>query len=160
VLARATAPPGIALHRDGDPAAPVPVSQDVLVRITANLVENALRHAGTTVRVTVRAATDGECARLVVTDDGPGIPAAERDRVFARFTRLDGGRGRDSGGAGLGLAIVQELVRAAHGQVELQDAGPGLRVVVELGGAGGGRSGTVTALSPRAPHGSPDGPTR
>jgi len=160
VLARAAPPPGLDLQRDGDPAAPVPVPHDVLVRITANLVENALRHARTTVRVTATAATESEVARLIVTDDGPGIPAAERSRVFGRFTRLDGGRGRDSGGAGLGLAIVQELVRAAQGQVELQDAGPGLRVVVELGTTDAGRSGTVTAHSPPAPDGSPDGPTR
>jgi signal transduction histidine kinase len=72
--------------------------------------------------------------RLVVTvaDDGPGIPAADRDRVFDRFTRLDDARTRDSGGAGLGLAIVRELVRMHSGTVTLSDARPGLRVAVSL----------------------------
>ncbi|WP_082159405.1 ATP-binding protein [Micromonospora sp. HK10] len=73
---------------------------------------------------------------VTVTDDGPGIPAADRERVFERFTRLDDARARDDGGAGLGLAIVRELVRRAGGSVELADAGPGigsgLRVTVRL----------------------------
>ena len=69
---------------------------------------------------------------LSVTDDGPGIPAEDRERVFDRFTRIDSGRGRDSGGAGLGLAIVRELVRAHGGTVTLEDAEPGLRAVVTL----------------------------
>ena len=80
---------------------------------------------------------------ITVTDDGPGIPAADRDRVFERFTRLDDARARadgSEGGAGLGLAIVRELVRRHGGTVTLADAGPadrgtagpGLRVEVRL----------------------------
>jgi signal transduction histidine kinase len=77
-----------------------------------------------------------------VCDDGPGIPPGDRERVFDRFTRLDDGRARDAGGAGLGLAIVRELVRRHAGTVTLGDAEPGLRVEVrlpkssELSGAG------------------------
>jgi signal transduction histidine kinase len=67
-----------------------------------------------------------------VTDDGPGIPLADRERVFNRFTRLDDARARDAGGAGLGLAIVRELVRRHGGSVVLEDAAPGVRAEVRL----------------------------
>jgi signal transduction histidine kinase len=111
---------------------------DELRRVVANLVENAVRHARTGVRVS--AATDGDWAVVTVTDDGPGIPPADRGRVFERFTRLDDSRTRaDRGGAGLGLAIVRELVRRHGGTVALHDAGPvegtgqpGLRAEVRL----------------------------
>jgi signal transduction histidine kinase len=101
-----------------------------LRRVLTNLVDNAVRHARTGVCVTVRSAPAS--AVLSVTDDGPGVPAEDRERVFDRFTRLDPGRGRDAGGAGLGLAIVRELVRAHGGTVALEDAEPGLRAVVTL----------------------------
>ncbi|HEX6756229.1 MAG TPA: HAMP domain-containing sensor histidine kinase [Mycobacteriales bacterium] len=106
------------------------VDRGGLARALINLVDNAVRHASTAVEVSVGAGADG--AVLTVTDDGKGIPAAERDRVFDRFTRLDEGRDRESGGAGLGLAIVRELVRAHGGTVVLEDAEPGLRAVVTL----------------------------
>ncbi|MBQ1016562.1 HAMP domain-containing protein [Micromonospora sp. D93] len=71
---------------------------------------------------------------VTVTDDGPGIPVADRERVFDRFTRLDDGRARDDGGAGLGLAIVRELVRRAGGSITVTDAPVqrGLRVCLLL----------------------------
>jgi signal transduction histidine kinase len=107
---------------------------DALARILANLVDNAVRH--TTSEVVLEAGPggwSGPAYHLVtVTDDGPGIPAEDRDRVFDRFTRLDDARARDAGGAGLGLAIVQQLVRRQGGTVTLSDAAPGLRVEVRL----------------------------
>jgi signal transduction histidine kinase len=105
---------------------------DALHRVTANLVDNAVRHARG--KVVVSADRDGVYHRVTVTDDGPGIPAADRERVFERFTRLDDARARDAGGAGLGLAIVRELVRRHGGEVRLEDArpGPGLRAEVRL----------------------------
>ncbi|MDG4802018.1 HAMP domain-containing sensor histidine kinase [Micromonospora sp. WMMD980] len=107
-----------------------------LRRVLVNLVENALRHADARVELAVTG-PDGASHLVTVTDDGPGIPAADRERVFARFTRLDDARARDAGGAGLGLAIVRELVRRAGGTVELADAtpgavAPGLRATVRL----------------------------
>ena len=105
-------------------------ARDDLHRMTLNLMENAIRHtpAGTRVHATVEA--DGRQARLVVEDDGPGIPPELRDRVFERFVRGEGDRG---GSFGLGLSIVR-AVAASHGgtvRVESPTAG-GTRFVVEL----------------------------
>jgi signal transduction histidine kinase len=88
----------------GDPAG--------LRRLLRNLGDNAARHASTRVRFALDE-HDG-LVLLEVDDDGPGIPAADRTRVFERFVRLDDARARDDGGSGLGLAIVAELA-AAHG---------------------------------------------
>ena len=84
----------------GDPA--------LLAQLVRNLVDNAARHASSTVALSL------EDGLLAIEDDGPGIPEPERERVFERFVRLDEGRARDAGGSGLGLAIVRELA-AAHG---------------------------------------------
>ena len=101
-------------------------------RAVANLVDNAVRHAGTRVRLAVE--RRGPSVVLVVTDDGPGVPEAEREKVFERFARLDDARDRDAGGTGLGLPIVRELVRRQGGTVRLTDAqpGPGLRAEIHL----------------------------
>jgi signal transduction histidine kinase len=114
------------------PAAPLRTvgERDALGRVVANLLDNATRHAGERVLLSVTA--DGAYQKIEVSDDGPGIPAADRERVFHRFTRLDDARARDAGGSGLGLAIVRELVRRHGGTVTLSDAGPGLRVDVRL----------------------------
>ncbi|HZL73890.1 MAG TPA: ATP-binding protein [Propionibacteriaceae bacterium] len=91
------------------------VDADELHRAVGNLVDNAVRHARTQVEVTAR--VDLGWAVISVSDDGPGIPPEDRERIFERFTRLDDARGRGSGGAGLGLAIVRELVVRAGGTV-------------------------------------------
>ncbi|MFC6087102.1 sensor histidine kinase [Sphaerisporangium aureirubrum] len=100
-----------------------------LGRVVVNLLDNAVRHARSRVTVELRRR---DRAMVVVTDDGPGVPEADRERVFHRFTRLDDARSSDEGGAGLGLAIVRETVLAHGGSVHLEDAGPGLRAVVLL----------------------------
>ena len=110
--------------------------QDALARLLVNLLDNAVRHAASRVCASVR--EDGGWAVLTVTDDGPGIPPEDAERVFRRFARLDDARaraGEDSGGeegAGLGLAIVRSTAEAHGGSVSLGDAGPGLRAVVRL----------------------------
>jgi signal transduction histidine kinase len=98
---------------------PVMIKVDIgeLHRAVGNLVDNAVRHARTQVEVATR--VDQMRAVISVSDDGPGIAPEDRERVFERFTRLDDARGRNSGGAGLGLAIVRELVIRAGGTVEL-----------------------------------------
>ena len=116
------------------PAAPLRTrgERDAIGRVVANLLDNAVRHAASSVRLTVVA--DGADQMISVSDDGPGIPVGDRERVFDRFTRLDDARARDAGGSGLGLAIVRELVRRHGGTVGLRDAAPppGLRVDVRL----------------------------
>lgn len=114
------------------PAVYAHVNSEELRRVVANLVDNALRHATSHVGLAVHA--EGGGAVLTVADDGPGIPARERERVFERFARLDDARGRDAGGSGLGLAIVAELLRRSGGSISLQDnpGGPGLAAVVRL----------------------------
>jgi signal transduction histidine kinase len=103
-----------------------------LARVVRNLVDNAARHA--TGRVHLGCGVDGSAAWIEVCDDGPGVPAAERARVFERFVRLDDARAREDGGSGLGLAIVGELVAASGGSVRLDDGGPlpGARLRVVL----------------------------
>jgi len=96
---------------------------DDLRRVLANLVDNAVRHARTAVSVTAH--EDGRRVVVEVSDDGTGIPRADRERVFERFTRLDEGRARDAGGSGLGLAIAREVARRDGGDVELDESAAG-----------------------------------
>jgi signal transduction histidine kinase len=124
---------GGALAVDATGVHPVRVRGDLglLGQVTRNLVDNAARHAKTTVRLGVTQAAGGTV--LTVEDDGAGIPAADRDRIFERFVRLDEARARDAGGSGLGLAIAREIVRAHGGDVRVDAAGSGgARFVVSL----------------------------
>jgi signal transduction histidine kinase len=125
---RATGP--ITVDTAAVSAAPVLGHRADLGRMVRNLLENAACHA--TSRVVVRlAATDGR-VELVVADDGPGIPADQRHRVFDRFVRLDDARTRGSGGSGLGLAIVHTVAARHGGHVEVRDGAPGATFVVRL----------------------------
>jgi len=108
---------------------------DGLRRVVINLTDNAVRYARTCVTVSVsggRHMAGQPTVQLEVADDGPGIPAHERQRVFDRFYRVGGSRSRESGGTGLGLPIVRDLVRAHGGTVRLADNQPGLRAIVVL----------------------------
>ena len=104
------------------PPVTIMANEGELRRALGNLVANAIRHART--RVELAAELDQNEVVLSILDDGPGVPAEERERVFERFTRLDDARTRDSGGSGLGLPIARELVRRAGGEVSLVDADP------------------------------------
>ena len=100
-------------------------------RIVRNLLDNACRHAKSQVAVSLT--TEQEFVVLTVDDDGPGIPLADRDRVFDRFTRLDEGRSRDAGGMGIGLAMVRTIADRHGGSVTIGDAPlGGARFVVRL----------------------------
>jgi signal transduction histidine kinase len=106
-------------------------SSTALERVVRNLAENAARYARTRISLGLRE-VHGHVT-LTVEDDGPGIAASDRERVLERFVRLDESRGRATGGAGLGLAIVRE-VAASHGGDVTLGASPlgGLRVEVRM----------------------------
>jgi signal transduction histidine kinase len=109
-----------------------------LDRMLVNLVDNAVRYARSRVAITVRG--DGPWVLLSVSDDGPGVPDEDAERVFDRFTRLDDARSRgpaEDGGSGLGLAIVRATAAALGGTAWLEDAGPGLRAMIRLPAAPG-----------------------
>lgn len=85
-----------------------------------NLIENAARHARTTVAIGLT--EDADTMVLTVDDDGTGVPPADRGRIFERFVRLDDARSRDAGGAGLGLAIATEIAAAHDGTLTVGDS--------------------------------------
>ncbi|MCW2635968.1 MAG: hypothetical protein JWQ99_2335 [Blastococcus sp.] len=117
-----------------DPCLLAPGDPGLLARVVANLVDNAVRYATSTVEVGTRS-SDGR-AVLVVADDGPGVAAPDSERMFDRFTRLDGGRSRGAGGVGPGLAIVREILLAHEGSIRVEDASPGTRMIVTLPASG------------------------
>lgn len=104
----------------------------LLERVITNLLDNAVAHA--TARVEIALRQDQHNAVLTVDDDGPGIPPDQREAVFERFTRLDYARTRDQGeGAGLGLAIVDDIVQAHGGTVDVDDGHlGGARLQIQL----------------------------
>jgi len=107
---------------DGDPIA--------LKRLVTNLVDNALKFGS---RARGRVFAEAGMAVLEVDDDGPGVPEGEIERAFEPFQRLEGSRSRETGGAGLGLAVVRAIARGHGGEVTLQNrAGGGLRARVTL----------------------------
>jgi signal transduction histidine kinase len=102
-----------------------------LFRVIENLSSNAVRHA--TSKVVFALHEDGAVVVLTVCDDGPGVPSDKRIAIFDRFSRLDDDRNRTSGGAGLGLAIVNDVVTRYGGTVFVEDGpGRGARFVVRL----------------------------
>ncbi|MEU5811228.1 ATP-binding protein [Streptomyces sp. NPDC047718] len=94
----------------------------LLTRVLANLLDNAERHATSTITIRLAPDADGDRAVLDILDDGPGIPVEHRSSIFDRFTRLDAARTRDAGGAGLGLAIAHRIATAHHGTLGIIDS--------------------------------------
>ncbi|MBF4623260.1 HAMP domain-containing sensor histidine kinase [Clavibacter sp. VKM Ac-2872] len=112
----------VAEVRGAPPA--VRADPDRLAQILDNLLQNAARYAASEVRVEAEAA-DAATVRITVADDGPGVPDADRERIFDRLVRLDDGRDRQHGGAGLGLSIARALARAQGGDLVCLPAVPG-----------------------------------
>ena len=112
----------------GDPVATV--RPDAFKRCIGNLVSNAARHGD---RIAITAVRDARWLSITVDDDGPGVPADQRDEVFKPFVRLDEARNIDEGGTGLGLAIARDIARSHGGDVILADSPlGGLRATVRV----------------------------
>jgi signal transduction histidine kinase len=122
---------GVRVDGAGIGAARVHGNPRLLGQVLRNLVDNAVRHARSQVAVSL--VTRDGIAELIVDDDGHGIPPRHRADIFDRFVRLDEARARDQGGAGLGLAIVHEIVETHSGSVTVDDSPQGgARFVVRL----------------------------
>jgi len=113
-------------------AAPLTVQGDpqMLAQLVVNLVQNAITHAGDGATIQLDAADVGASVEVTVADNGPGIPADLRDRVFEPFFRADAARSLD--GSGLGLALVKAIADRNGATLRFEDAKPGLRVVVRI----------------------------
>jgi signal transduction histidine kinase len=126
-------PGGPVIETDAVAPAQVHGNRAQLERAVGNLLDNAVRHAGSRVTITLHQSADGT-ATLVVADDGPGVPPHAREMVFERFARLDDARSAD-GGAGLGLAIARDTAVRHGGALALDGGGPpGARFVLTLPG--------------------------
>jgi signal transduction histidine kinase len=122
---------GLAVHCEDSPRCVLQGQPEAVKRALRNLIENAVNY-GEQAEVTLET-TDSE-AVVTIVDRGPGIPAAERERVFEPFYRLEHSRNRETGGIGLGLAIARTLIRGMGGDIRLGDGpgGRGLQVSVTL----------------------------
>jgi two-component system osmolarity sensor histidine kinase EnvZ len=108
----------------------LPLRRDALRRALANVIGNARRYASR-IEVSMKTRTHG--VDVIVDDDGPGIPSAQREDVFRPFFRLESSRNPETGGTGLGLAIARDIVRTHGGEITLHDSPlGGLRAVLRL----------------------------
>ncbi len=108
----------------------VPIRPNAFRRCLANVVSNAVRHAG---RVSVRASRSRDTIEIVVDDDGPGIPESAREDVFKPFYRIDGSRNPATGGTGLGLTIARDVMRGHGGDIRIETApGGGVRARLRM----------------------------
>ncbi|MDE0097555.1 MAG: HAMP domain-containing sensor histidine kinase [Gammaproteobacteria bacterium] len=111
--------------------------RDLLFQALANVIENAIKYTQENGHISVILSQLDNDAVITIADNGPGIPAEERERVFRRFYRLD--RSRSTTGNGLGLSMVAAVVTMHQGQIRLMDNDPGLKTVMQfplLGGVG------------------------
>jgi signal transduction histidine kinase len=132
---------GLALKVETAAPAPVRGNRELVGQALANLVDNAIKYAGSDgklngepAEILVKAANDGDRIILTVEDRGPGIPEADRDRVVERFVRLD--QSRSQPGLGLGLSLASAVARLHGGELKLEDNHPGLKSVIDLPRAG------------------------
>lgn len=123
--------PDLRIARHGPVSVPARVDPGRIGQVVTNLLENAARVSDPDGAIDVDLRADGSTATIAVTDDGPGVDAGDRERIFDRLVRLD--RARDTPGAGLGLPIARALARAHGGDVRcVEPSGTGARFVVFL----------------------------
>jgi signal transduction histidine kinase len=123
---------GHVVHLQAPEALRIAGRPQALRRAIGNLIDNALKYGSS---AAIRITKDAHCLQIIVDDEGPGLPEAELDQVFEPFYRLEYSRNRETGGVGLGLAIVRQIVRGHGGEVVLTNrTGGGLRAVLELPG--------------------------
>jgi len=133
---------GLALRVEAPLAAPVRGNRELVSQALANLIDNAIKHAGpeasknngAPAEIVVGAVADSERITLSVADRGPGIPDADRGRVVERFVRLE--QSRSEPGSGLGLSLASAVARLHGGELKLEDNHPGLRSIIALPRAG------------------------
>ena len=126
---------GVAVQLEGGSGATLQGVPELLRRALENVVRNAVRFTaeGSAVEVTLAALADRTAVRISVRDHGPGVPEASLPELFQPFYRVAEARDRQSGGTGIGLAIVEQAVRLHGGSVRAENAAAGgLRVIVEL----------------------------
>lgn len=118
-----------------------PADRSALRQVVLNLLNNAVKYGPEGQRLEVALARRGDRARLSVEDQGPGVPAAERERIWEAFERQDREVERTTGGSGIGLAVVRALVEQHEGKTWVEEGSSGgARFVVELPGAGPGEA--------------------
>ena len=130
VLQPVAAGRGVVVRLDADGRSIVRGGQEALGRVIRNLLDNAIRHAPDQTEVLVRV-TNGDGGTVAITDAGPGLDPAYVDRAFVSFDRADPSRARDTGGAGLGLAIARGFVSAMGGKI-WAEPGPGGKVAFRI----------------------------
>lgn len=116
----------IVVNIEGEPM--IAGDKDLLAGILANLIDNALKYAGSPAEICISAQQYADHVCLIVQDNGPGIPAEERPKVVQRFYRLN----RHTRGSGLGLSIVSAFTQLHGGSMDIEDASPGLRIRITL----------------------------
>ncbi|MBD5132903.1 MAG: cell wall metabolism sensor histidine kinase WalK [Clostridiales bacterium] len=111
----------------------VRADRERIMQVMMNIVSNAIKYTPDGGRIVISAGQSGDRVWMEVDDNGIGIPASDRDRIFERFYRVDKARSRQSGGTGLGLSIAQEIMNQHEGRLYLVDkTEPGLTIRMEL----------------------------
>ena len=119
---------GVTLTVDIEGEPTLPGDKDLIAGILANLIDNALKYAGSPANVTIQVRETAQAVSIIVQDNGPGIAVHERAKVLQRFYRLNS----DRPGSGLGLSIVSAFTQLHDGTLFIEDAQPGLNVRIEL----------------------------